>query len=115
MGYNLNFPLDEHCTPQEWQQVLQEAIKRIRRFKPDFLVVALGLDTARGDPTGSWTMGPADFEENGRLIGAVNLPTLIVQEGGYRTRTLGTNARRFFVGLLAGLDSARRKPGKATG
>lgn len=34
--------------------------------------------------------------------GRLRLPTLIVQEGGYRTRTLGTNARRFFAGFLAG-------------
>ncbi|XOV89110.1 MAG: GNAT family N-acetyltransferase [Pseudomonadota bacterium] len=106
-GFNLNFPLDETCSTENWQKTLREAIRRIRDFRPDFLVLALGLDTARGDPTGSWTMGPADFEENGRLIGAMQTPTLIVQEGGYRTRTLGTNARRFFAGLLAGLDAAR--------
>lgn len=28
------------------------------------------------------------------------LPTLVVQEGGYRTRTLGINARSFFRGLV---------------
>ena len=30
----------------------------------------------------------------------VSLPTLVVQEGGYRTRTLGRNARLFFQGLF---------------
>lgn len=39
--------------------------------------------------------------EDGRMIGALRLPTLVVQEGGYRTRTLGTNARMFFEGLSA--------------
>lgn len=38
----------------------------------------------------------------GGIGGALRLPTLVVQEGGYRTRTLGVNARSFFVGLAAG-------------
>ena len=65
-------------------------------------MVALGLDTARGDPTGTWGLLARDFEAGGRMVGELGLPTLVVQEGGYRTRTLGTNARRFFEGLLAG-------------
>jgi len=42
-----------------------------------------------------------DFRRNGEMISALKLPTLIVQEGGYRTRTLGINARHFFEGLAA--------------
>jgi acetoin utilization deacetylase AcuC-like enzyme len=78
---------------------LERAIKAITEFDPAFLVLCLGLDPAKGDPTGTWYLNGADFEANGRLIGAFGLPTLIVQEGGYRTRTLGQNARRFFHGL----------------
>jgi acetoin utilization deacetylase AcuC-like enzyme len=43
------------------------------------------------------------------MIGAMALPTLIVQEGGYRTRTLGTNARFFFEGLYAGHNGRENK------
>lgn len=101
-GFNLNFPLKEGLDGQRYAEVLERALKRVRRFAPDYLVLALGLDTAKGDPTGSFTLTGADFENNGRLIGALGLPTLVVQEGGYRTRTLGINARRFFTGLAAG-------------
>ena len=38
----------------------------------------------------------------GKLIGEARLPTVVVQEGGYDTRVLGTNARRFFTGLWRG-------------
>jgi len=62
----------------------------------------LGLDTAKGDPTGTWSHAASDFEAIGRMIGQAGYPTLIVQEGGYRVRTLGTNARRFFAGLAQG-------------
>ena len=103
-GYNLNLPLREEVNGQYYVKALKTALNRIRSFKPDYLVVALGLDVAKGDPTGTWDLTTKDFENNGRLIGALGVPTLIVQEGGYRTRTLGGNARSFFHGLLKGCE-----------
>jgi acetoin utilization deacetylase AcuC-like enzyme len=99
VGYNLNIPLPENIGRTSYEQALQQALRRIRRFSPRFLVLAFGLDTAKGDPTGSWSLGADDFTQNGRLIGELRLPILVVQEGGYRTRSLGTNAAHFFVGL----------------
>ncbi|HSH69426.1 MAG TPA: histone deacetylase family protein [Deferrisomatales bacterium] len=101
-GFNLNLPLPEHVEGPRYREALEKGLRRIRAFQPRFLVVALGLDPAKGDPTGSWSLGYRDFRENGRLIGALNLPTLVVQEGGYRIRGLGTNARNFFEGLWKG-------------
>ena len=101
-GYNLNLPLPESITPERYHRTLAKALKKIRAFAPAYLIVALGLDTAKADPTGTWPLRAEHFRENGRMIGAMKLPTLIVQEGGYRTRTLGVNARHFFEGLMAG-------------
>jgi acetoin utilization deacetylase AcuC-like enzyme/GNAT superfamily N-acetyltransferase len=98
-GYNLNIPLREDLDEAEYVKALERALGRIAKFAPAFLVVSLGLDVARGDPTGSWLLGAKDFHRNGSLIAALGLPTLVVQEGGYRTRTLGVNARNFFQGL----------------
>ena len=42
------------------------------------------------------------------MIGEQGYPTLVVQEGGYRVRTLGSNARNFFVGLVTGHSAARQ-------
>ena len=108
-GYNLNVPLPEHVDGERYRAELAPVLKRILRFTPRFLVVALGLDTARGDPTGSWELGPKDFAANGRMIGRLGLPTLVVQEGGYKNRSLGVNARSFFQGLWHGAQSARRR------
>jgi acetoin utilization deacetylase AcuC-like enzyme/GNAT superfamily N-acetyltransferase len=104
-GYNINFPLPEKVDGKQYRDVLREALKRIAKFKPQFLVVALGLDTATGDPTGSWSLQTEDFEVNGKMIGSLRLPTVVVQEGGYNTRVLGVNARRFFAGLWSGAYS----------
>lgn len=103
LGYNLNIPLPEHLGETDYPQALARALRRIVRFKPQFLIVCLGLDTAQGDPTGTWNLRGKDFAENGRLIGRLRLPTLVVQEGGYDTRVLGSNARHFFTGLWAGM------------
>ena len=83
--------------------MLTRALERIRKFQPKFLVLALGLDTAKGDPTGSFRLMARDFKQNGVLIGALGLPTLVVREGGYKTETLEVNARQFFNGLWQGM------------
>jgi acetoin utilization deacetylase AcuC-like enzyme len=101
-GYNYNLPLPERLDGVGYRRYLGRALTRIKRFRPQFLIIALGLDTAHGDPTGTWDLLPADFTENGRLLGVLQLPTLVVQEGGYDTRVLGENARHFFHGLWQG-------------
>jgi acetoin utilization deacetylase AcuC-like enzyme len=101
--FNLNLPLPENLDGERYRKVLAGALEKICKFKPQFLVLCLGLDTAKGDPTGSFSLLAKDFRENGRMIGALQLPTLVVQEGGYKTQTLGVNARHFFNGLWDGL------------
>lgn len=100
-GFNRNYALREGLDGSRYRKVLERALRKVERFAPDYLVVALGLDTAKSDPTGSFTLGAADFHENGRMVAGLGLPTVIVQEGGYRTRTLGINCRQFFSGLAA--------------
>jgi acetoin utilization deacetylase AcuC-like enzyme len=104
-GYNFNFPLPENIDGDRYHDTLRRALKIIMRFKPKFLLVALGFDTGKGDPTGTWNLLSADFEKNARAIGGLRLPTLVVQEGGYNNRMLGTNARAFFLGLWSGIHS----------
>jgi len=110
LGFNVNYPLPEDITADRYAAVLARALKRIRDFTPMYLVLCLGLDTARGDPTGSWPLSASDFSRNGEAIGALGVPTLVVQEGGYRTRTLGINARHFFEGLWRGSAGAVAVP-----
>jgi acetoin utilization deacetylase AcuC-like enzyme/ribosomal protein S18 acetylase RimI-like enzyme len=103
-GMNLNIPLPETITPSDYRQALTKALARVTRFAPDFLVVAAGFDTGAGDPTGSWANRGDDFRLIGSAIGSLGLPVLVVQEGGYRVRTLGSNARQFFEGLSHGAE-----------
>jgi acetoin utilization deacetylase AcuC-like enzyme len=101
-GYNINIPLPEKLDGDSYRKALADALKRLGRFLPRFMVVSLGLDTAKEDPTGTWSLEADDFEAIGKMIGSLHLPTLVVQEGGYDTRVLGINARHFFSGLWSG-------------
>lgn len=104
-GFNQNYPLGEKLDGEGYRKTLNKALARIRKFKPQFLVIALGLDPANGDPTGTWSLLKEDFAANGEMLGALHLPTLVVQEGGYDSRVLGINARHFFKGLWSGAYS----------
>jgi len=103
LGYTRNYPLPENLDGGGYLPVLERALKRIEKFRPKFLVLALGLDTVRKDPTGTWSLSAADLKQNGLMIGSLQLPTVVVQEGGYRSRSLGSNARSFFLGLWSGM------------
>ncbi len=98
-GFNYNLPLSDKLSPEQYLVELKSVTQRIRKFAPSYLIVCLGFDTARGDPTGSWLLRPGDFRELGAAVGRLSLPTLIVQEGGYLHRSLGRNAMAFFEGL----------------
>jgi acetoin utilization deacetylase AcuC-like enzyme/GNAT superfamily N-acetyltransferase len=98
-GYNHNFPLPENIGDQEYLRVLANALEVVASFRPRYLVVSVGLDIAKGDPTGAWTITDRGFELIGAAIARLGLPILAVQEGGYDTRMLGRNARYFLMGL----------------
>ncbi|NQU73708.1 MAG: histone deacetylase family protein [Candidatus Omnitrophica bacterium] len=109
-GYNINVPLPEqNVDGPRYRSILQRVIKRIVEFSPKFLIVPLGLDTSKRDPTGTWNLLSRDYEANGRLIGSLRFPTLVVQEGGYNNRVLGINARSFFKGLWETTFSGQEK------
>ena len=107
-GCNLNLPLDKAVDGKIYRSALIRALARVADFGPDFLVVCLGMDTARHDPTGTWSLTPKDFFRNGQMIGETGLPLLVVQEGGYNTRNLGNNARHFFEGLAEAVFTPTR-------
>jgi acetoin utilization deacetylase AcuC-like enzyme/N-acetylglutamate synthase-like GNAT family acetyltransferase len=107
-GYNINIPLPETVTPEQYREAVATALRRIGRYAPAFLILSLGLDTGRGDPTGTWGNRAADFRQIGRMIGEAGYPTVVVQEGGYRVSTLGVNASGFFSGLVEGAEKVRR-------
>jgi acetoin utilization deacetylase AcuC-like enzyme/ribosomal protein S18 acetylase RimI-like enzyme len=109
-GYNHNLPLPEDVQDGRYLDALDEALALVRKFQPEALVVPLGLDIAKADPTGTWSVTREGLFEIGRRIGGVKLPTLLVQEGGYNIRSLGRNAARLLTGVCAGALGRKAHP-----
>jgi acetoin utilization deacetylase AcuC-like enzyme len=101
-GYNLNLPLPRATAFAAWADALGAGLTRIASFRPDALVVSLGVDTFAGDPISFFRLQSADFSTYGRMIGERKLPTLFVFEGGYAVAEVGVNA----VNVLAGFEDA---------
>ena len=108
LGFNVNMPLPEHVLDARYLEALDDALKLVKKFRPEALVVSLGLDIAKADPTGTWSLTPSGLSEVGRRIGALKLPTLLVQEGGYNIRSLGRNAAAMLTGVCAGALGRRK-------
>ena len=72
-------------------RVLQKALGKIKDFKPQILIIALGLDASEEDPLAFLALTTNGFLELGKVIASANLPSIIVQEGGYISPILGDN------------------------
>ena len=99
LGYNLNLPLPRKSGDKAFLEALEVGLRRIRSFAPGALVVALGLDAFEGDPFGGLSVTTPGFARIAEAIGALRLPTVIVQEGGYLCDPLGDNLTSFLTGF----------------
>jgi acetoin utilization deacetylase AcuC-like enzyme len=99
-GAHRNLPLLKGTDDERYLAVLEEAIELIRIFKPASLVVSAGMDLYSGDPLGSFKVTRAGIHEIGSQIANLNLPTLIVMEGGYNNAALGENIIGFLESFL---------------
>ena len=63
-------------------------------------MVSAVFDTHENDPIGAFKLTTPYYEELGRHIRGLDMPTLVVQEGGYATQNLGLNVVSFLKGLI---------------
>ncbi|HYI20121.1 MAG TPA: hypothetical protein VD836_15500 [Solirubrobacteraceae bacterium] len=98
-GTNRNLPLAPGTGDREWLAAVQEAARWATGPAPAALVVALGVDAAGGDPESPLEVTEDGYRAAGGVLGALGLPTVIVQEGGYALHTIGALVRAFLDGL----------------
>ena len=99
LGCNLNLPLARGTDDAAYLEALDTALARIRAFGADALVVALGLDAHEGDPFRGFRVTTPGFARIASRIAGLDLPAVIVQEGGYLQPALGENLRSFLEGF----------------
>jgi acetoin utilization deacetylase AcuC-like enzyme len=98
-GFNVNLPMPHGSSEAAFFERLEAAARALRRYQPDVLVLALGFDIYHEDPQSRVAVTTQGFGRLGTAVGALGLPTLIVQEGGYHLESLDANARAFFEGF----------------
>lgn len=100
-GFNVNLPLAHGATGDAMTAAVETACERIEQFKAEALVVALGFDAHARDPIGVLKLEAVDFGRIGKRVRQLELPTLVVQEGGYAVEVLGECLSEFLRGLGA--------------
>jgi len=89
--FHQNFPLPKGTGDAEYLQTLDKAIGLINEFKPAYLIVSAGMDIYADDPLGTIKVTTEGIGMIGKRIASMNLPTVIVMEGGYANEILGRN------------------------
>ena len=97
LGFNLNMPLSRATEDEAYTVALNEALAQIRAFAPGALVLALGLDAYVDDPLQGMRLSSNAFAMIARTAASLELPTVIVQEGGYLSDALGSNLEIFLT------------------
>ncbi len=97
-GWSMNVCLPSGTDWQLYKKELQKVFDEVKRLGCEAVVVSLGLDTASGDPEASplakMELNMPDYIEMGEMFrDQLNLPTIFIQEGGYRLEIVGEAAR----------------------
>jgi acetoin utilization deacetylase AcuC-like enzyme len=98
IGFNLNLPLPSGTTNNQYKAVLDKALHALRDYAPVYLIISLGFDTSKEDPICDFRLTSEFYRHMARSIAALNIPSLIVQEGGYKIEVLGKLATNFLLG-----------------
>ena len=99
---NLNVPVAPGSGDDMWLDSVSQLARAAQEHGSEALVVALGVDAAGGDPNAPLAVTEDGFREAGHRLGALGLPTVVVQEGGYVLETVGTLVRAALEGLEEG-------------
>lgn len=101
LGYNLNLPLPLGASDDMFSAAISEGMASILNYGPAALVVSLGFDAFKGDPSAGLSVSTPGFRSAGQLIGRYKGPVVLIQEGGYVIDSLAENMTAFLDGFLA--------------
>ncbi len=104
-GFNRNFPLPAGISDNDYLVVLDHALGLIDYFSPDYLVIPIGMDIHMDDPLGDFSITTEGIYQIGERIADLNLPTLVVMEGGYHIPSLGKNVVAFLTPFASSLNN----------
>ena len=90
-GATVNAPLAPGTGDAGWLAALDGLLAHLATYRPDALVVSLGVDAAGADPESPLDVTTDGFAAAGALLAGLGLPTVLVHEGGYALDRLGAD------------------------
>ena len=82
-GNCVNFPLAPGTEGKDYFPALEDALKKIRDFKPDLLGISMGFDTYEKDPLTQFGLAKKDYHRIGKELKTIGIPAFALLEGGY--------------------------------
>ena len=101
-GSNRNIVLPPGSGDDDWVAAVAALAEWARGEGAEALVVALGVDAAGGDPESPLAVTAEGFRAAGRALGALGMPTVVVQEGCYDLRSIGQLVCEVLIGIEEG-------------
>ncbi len=101
-GANRNVPIAPGSGDEPWLEAVGDLATWAARGGARALVVALGVDAAGDDPESPLRVTVGGFRAAGRTLGALGLPAVVVQEGGYDLSLIGSLVREALLGIEEG-------------
>jgi acetoin utilization deacetylase AcuC-like enzyme len=94
-GANLNLPLAQGSDDNAFIDANLRLADEVRMRGIEALVLSAGWDAHKDDPLSRLNVTSDAFRRIGKIWGKLNLPTLIVQEGGYSLAAVADAAPAF--------------------
>jgi acetoin utilization deacetylase AcuC-like enzyme len=101
----LNIPLEAGTTAEEYLNAYENVLKKLKEFKPEFLLFSAGFDAHIDDPLAQLRLSSEDFYhltkrtlEISKSIGNGNVVSIL--EGGYDLKALQDSTKRHVDALI---------------
>jgi acetoin utilization deacetylase AcuC-like enzyme len=102
LGTTVNVPVAPGAGDEGWLAALDAVCFAASAFRPDAVVLSLGVDAAADDPESPLKVTVDGYRRSGALVRDIGVPVVAVHEGGYHLPTLGA----LTVAALAGVTGA---------
>ncbi len=100
-GCTRNRPLAPGSGDGAWLAQVEDLASWVVAAGCSALVVSLGVDAAAEDPESPLRVTASGYRSAGTILGALGLPSVVVQEGGYHLPTLGGLVAAYLSGHLS--------------
>src|SRR5436190_6987584 len=78
-----NFPVRPRTPRAEYRQVMERALERLKKARPELVAVSAGFDAYARDPLAQETLEAEDYHWLGKSMRELGVPTFSLLEGGY--------------------------------